>query len=247
MNYLKTYIDLIRKAENRTGLTGYVEKHHVFPKSIFGDNKRLVKLTAKEHYIAHALLEKICIKRYGKTHTKTTKMVRAFFLMNNAEGKGQERYINSNMYEHNKLRFSESISGENNHFYGKKRIFTEEHLANLRSTHKGGKENPLYGIPRSEEIKQKLRKPKHTGHGEAVSKGRQGIKFTEEHLKNLSESHKGQVSSMKGKKHTEESKRKMSTAKKNRPEVTKEYREKMSAIVKEIWAKRKMEGMINVA
>lgn len=246
MNYLKTYIDLIKKAETRTDLTGYIEKHHVFPKSIFGNNKRLVKLTAKEHYIAHALLEKIYIKRYGKTHNKTTKMVRAFFLMNNAEGKGQKRYINSNLYEHNKLRFSESISGKNNHFYDKKRIFTEEHLANLRYAHKSGKENPLYGIPRSEEVKQKLRKPKHMGHGEAVSKGRKGIKFTEEHLKNLSDSHKGQISSMKGKKHTEESKRKMSAAQKNRPKATKEYKEKMSAIVKEVWAKRKLEGMLNV-
>jgi hypothetical protein len=111
---------------------------------------------------------------------------------------------------------------------------------------KGAVAIAVNGIPRSEEVKQKLRKPKHAGHGEAVSKGRKGIKFTEEHLKNLSESHKGQISSMKGKKHTEESRKKMSTSQKNRPEVTKEYREKMSAIVKEIWAKRKAEGMLNV-
>ena len=246
MNHLKTYINLMRKAENRTNLTGYIEKHHVFPKSIFGNNKRLVKLTAKEHYIAHALLEKIYIKRYGKNHSKSMKMIRAFFLMNNAEGKGQQRYINSNLYEHNRLRFSLSVSGQNSHLYGKKRIFTEKHLFNMRAAHKEGKENPLYGIPRTEETKEKMRKPKHLGHGEAVSNGRKGIKFTEEHLKNLSESHKGQISSMKGKKHTEESKRKMALAAKNRPEVTEEFRKKMSEKVKAVWAKRKMEGIINV-
>jgi len=36
MNYLKVYCNLIRKAENRTPPEGYTEKHHIFPKSIFG-------------------------------------------------------------------------------------------------------------------------------------------------------------------------------------------------------------------
>jgi hypothetical protein len=38
MNYLKVYCNLIRKAENRTLPEGYVEKHHIFPISIFGNN-----------------------------------------------------------------------------------------------------------------------------------------------------------------------------------------------------------------
>ena len=68
MNYLKTYCNLIRKTEQR-GYTKkkakeqglYVEGHHTFPKSIYGKNTRIVYLTAREHYIAHALLERICI------------------------------------------------------------------------------------------------------------------------------------------------------------------------------------------
>jgi hypothetical protein len=41
MNYLKHYCNLIRKAENRVPPEGYTEKHHTFPKSIFGKNNRV--------------------------------------------------------------------------------------------------------------------------------------------------------------------------------------------------------------
>jgi len=104
MNYLKVYCNLIRKAENRTPFEGYVEKHHTFPKSIFGNNSRVVVLTAREHYIAHALLEKICIKRYGLNHWKTQKMIYAFWGMNNQQNNLQKRYFNSKLYEGVKIR-----------------------------------------------------------------------------------------------------------------------------------------------
>lgn len=106
MNYLKQYINLIRKAEKRCILEGYREFHHVFPKSVFGKNRRLVSLTAKEHYVAHALLEKIFIKRYGCNHFKTHKMIRAFFMMNNM---GNHR--SSRLYESNRIRFVDSVKG----------------------------------------------------------------------------------------------------------------------------------------
>lgn len=179
--------------------TGYYEKHHVFPKSIFGKNNSIVKLSARQHYIAHALLEKIYINRYGKNDPKTKKMIHAFFMMNNAKGKGQYRYTNSRLFEASKIRFIESVSGPNSKFYGKKRVFTEEHLANLKASRRYGKDNPLYGIPRSEEVKRKLNKPKCKGHGESVSRARKGMKFSKEHRKNLSLSHLGKIPSNKGK------------------------------------------------
>ncbi len=101
MNYLKVYCNLIRKAENRTPPEGYTEKHHIFPKSIFGDNSRIVVLTAREHYIAHALLEKIYIKKYGLKNKNTMKMVNAIIFM-----KGNDKYYNSYLYEQSKKRFS---------------------------------------------------------------------------------------------------------------------------------------------
>jgi hypothetical protein len=112
MNYLKSYCNLIRKAEKR-GYTKkkakeqglYVEGHHTFPVSIYGKNKRIVYLTAREHYIAHALLERICIRRYGLEHWKTKKMMYAFWSLNRKNSRNN--YLNSYLYEQSKLNFSE--------------------------------------------------------------------------------------------------------------------------------------------
>ena len=125
MNYLKVYCNLIRKAEKR-GYTKkrakeqelYVEGHHTFPISIYGKNRRIVYLTAREHYIAHSLLEKICIKRYGLNHWKTLKMIKAHVSMTGFNNK-MERYKNSFLYEKCRIRFSEQNSGSGNPMYGK--------------------------------------------------------------------------------------------------------------------------------
>ena len=74
----------MRKAEQR-GWTKksapcYVERHHVFPVSLFGKNNRTVYLTSREHYIAHLLLFKIALSRYGK-HPRTYHMEKAVTAM----------------------------------------------------------------------------------------------------------------------------------------------------------------------
>jgi len=134
MNYLKIYCNLIRKAENRTLPEDYIEKHHTFPRSIFGNNKRIVVLTSREHYIAHLLLEKICIQRYGVDDGRAKKMNLACLLMRNRS----EKY-NSHLYEQVRKRYSENM---------KERM--------------KGKNNPSYGVPCSEERKQKIRE-RHLG------------------------------------------------------------------------------------
>lgn len=120
MNYLKVYCNLIRKAENR-GYTKkkakefdlYVEGHHTFPVSIFGKNKRIAYLTAREHYIAHALLERICIQRYGINNKKTHKMIWAHVMMKGKNKFSKVDYYNSHLYEASRLRISQiSISDE---------------------------------------------------------------------------------------------------------------------------------------
>jgi hypothetical protein len=111
MNYLKIYCNLIRKAEkrgytkkkaNEQGL--YVEGHHTFPVSIFGKNKRIVYLTAREHYIAHCLLERIYLIRYGIGDWRTHKMIMAHIMMKGSNKFCGERYFNSYLYEATKLR-----------------------------------------------------------------------------------------------------------------------------------------------
>jgi hypothetical protein len=78
--------------------------------SIFGKNKRIVYLTAREHYISHALLERICIQRYGKEHWKTKKMMYAFWSLNRKNSRNN--YLNSYLYEQSKLNFSELMKKE---------------------------------------------------------------------------------------------------------------------------------------
>lgn len=120
MNYLKIYCNLIRKAEKR-GYTKkkakeqglYVEGHHTFPRSLYGQtaegNKRIVYLTAREHYIAHSLLEKAFIKRYGEKHPKTIKMTYAFWQMNHHKSGNKECYSNSRLYEGLKIRIGNAV------------------------------------------------------------------------------------------------------------------------------------------
>jgi hypothetical protein len=244
-NYLKHYTRLIRKAERRNPPEGYLEKHHVFPVSVFGKNNRVVKLTGREHYIAHALLERIFIKRYGYNCNATHKMIHAFFLMNNMQGSGQHRYVNSILFEQSRMNFSIRMSGKNSPMYGKKRIFTEEHLANMNAARKSGKDHPLYGIPRSKDVIDKIKKPKHTGHGEAVSRGRKGIRFSEDHIKKLKESHFGQVAWNKGKVLSTEHKHRLSESHKNKNKdfITDEYKKKLSEASKRIWAERKLKKL----
>lgn len=102
MNYLKCYCKLIRAAEKRNwkrkNIDFYIEEHHIFPISIYGKNGRIVGLTPREHFLAHWLLYKICMKRYGLRNNKTFSMGSAFAMMcvtNNL----QERNYTSRKYE----------------------------------------------------------------------------------------------------------------------------------------------------
>lgn len=143
MNYLKHYCNLIRKAENRTPPEGYTEKHHIFPKSIYGKNRRIAVLTAREHYIAHALLEKIYIKRYGLNDRKSIKMIYAFSFMNKHTNKNN--YYNSYLYEGTRIRCYNIL---------KNRKLTQKQREALRVDQKG-KNSYRYGTKHTSELKQK--------------------------------------------------------------------------------------------
>lgn len=85
MNYKKIYADLIKKRINIPANLqyNYTEKHHIIPRSINKalekDPKNIVILSAREHFIAHALLVKIYKQRGDKT--KWYKMVSAYYYM----------------------------------------------------------------------------------------------------------------------------------------------------------------------
>lgn len=117
--YTKWYFNIIENAKFRNNI-GYTENHHIIPKSLSGSNKKenMIKLTAREHYIVHLLLMKMCIK---KDHTR--KMVAAYVYMSKVRNKHTKERYNSNLYEyHKKIRatfLSETMKGSGNPMFGK--------------------------------------------------------------------------------------------------------------------------------
>jgi hypothetical protein len=193
MNYLKIYCNLIRKAENRVPPEDYTEKHHIFPKSIFGNNNRIVILTGREHYIAHTMLEKIYIKRYGLKDKRTIKMIHAHTLM-----KSKGKYYNSYLYNLAVIRKSEVMKGK------KPYIMTEETKIKM-SISKSGENHPKFGIPLTEEHKNKLlnswRGKMHSEESKLkISKANKGRTHTEETKKKWSEARSGEKHYLYGKK-----------------------------------------------
>lgn len=135
MNYKKIYNKIILSAKNRAVPNCYFEKHHIIPKSMGGKDcdKNIVKLTAREHFIAHWLLVKI---------HNNKQMTYAFFCMTKqAESKNQRYTSHSFKYARERMGawLSENRSGENHPMFGLK-----------------GLDNPNTGSRRSEKTKKKI-------------------------------------------------------------------------------------------
>jgi len=96
----------------------YVEKHHVFPTSIFGKNERVVYLTAREHVLAHLLLFKAALKRYGRHHWKTWKTAGAATAM----GLVNSTHLNRTFISCSTLGLAREVEAENKsiNYTGKK-------------------------------------------------------------------------------------------------------------------------------
>ena len=98
MDYFKIYKKLMETRKDRF-LLEYSEKHHIIPKCLGGsdDKNNIVRLTYKEHYIAHYLLTKI--------YPDNPKIQYAFLCMlRNPHG---ERILTSGMYDTIKRNYSE--------------------------------------------------------------------------------------------------------------------------------------------
>jgi len=108
----------MRKTEARgwtkTSAPCYVERHHVFPTKIFGENNRVIYLTAKEHFMAHLLLWKGLKNRYGLYNWKTAKAGKAVQAMSmNSKFTEQRAQATSRSFELARIANVESMSGEN--------------------------------------------------------------------------------------------------------------------------------------
>ena len=102
MDYLRHYNTLIERAKFRS-IDGYSEKHHIIPTCMGGEDtdNNLVKLTAREHYVAHQLLIKIYPKHTGLIYA--AKMM----TLNGSEGRTESK---NRIYEWLRKRHSRAIS-----------------------------------------------------------------------------------------------------------------------------------------
>lgn len=127
MNYEKLYYAIINKALRKQiigqrfkGDGTYYESHHIKPHSLGGsdEDKNLVLLTAKEHYLCHWLL----VKRYDVDSVERKKMIKAWYIMA-AVGKTKRPKLNMNVYAKYRNEISETMSeaqsGKRNSQYGK--------------------------------------------------------------------------------------------------------------------------------
>lgn len=132
MNYKKLYDSLIESAKQHPKSDIYKELHHIIPLCMGGCDSynNLIKLTARQHYLAHWLLYKIY---------KTTKLAHAWYGMSRISKGQSDRKLNSHLFERAKIArskvMSETSRGTNNHFYGKRH--SAESNAKNASAHLG--------------------------------------------------------------------------------------------------------------
>jgi hypothetical protein len=112
--YKKKYDDLIA-FRIANPYEGYTESHHIIPKCMGGPDikSNKVRLSAREHYIAHLMLVKIYPKEYGLI--KAANMM-CIFSKTNPERVGNKRYawVSKLM----SIAMSKTQLGENNSNYG---------------------------------------------------------------------------------------------------------------------------------
>ena len=119
--YTRWYYDLILSAMKRVDIDGYFERHHIVPRSLGGDNSKenIVRLTAREHYVCHLLLTKMCI---APSH-QYKMWCAALRVCTHSTKNGIEYYKNSKLYEAVKQKQAEECRLRmlgNSHKLGKK-------------------------------------------------------------------------------------------------------------------------------
>ena len=220
MNYQKIYSQLIERAKIRNYKKLkkedknyiYLETHHILPRSLGGKDTKenLVNLTAREHFLAHLLYEKISKDIYGKNSIQHNAMITALNLMA-SENKNGIR-ISSRTYSYVKQQFAEvqrkRMSGSNNPMYGRsiKEFMTEEQIDNWHQKHQG-KNHQFYGKKRPQHSKQ-MSGSNNPMYGRSVKEF-----MTDEEIQkwrsSLSEANRGEKNGFFGKHHSDETKEKM--------------------------------------
>jgi hypothetical protein len=155
--YARWYLSLMELALSRDITTIDGEFHHIVPKSIGGSTT--VKLTFREHFIAHMILRKAVSNPLHRQ-----KMELAFFCLCNGFDKSKNR-IKPNSYWFERARFESSqIKSE----IQKGRVFSDETRLKMSESQKRSYANGRNAL-------QKLNtNPRSKQHRENISKSRNG-------------------------------------------------------------------------
>lgn len=121
MNYLIIYRNLIKKAKKNCKNSEYKEKHHIIPKcflkhkskEIFNGPWNIVKLSPREHFIAHLLLWKAMKQKFGVDHFYTIKCLYAVnnFIIRKSTNESEYK-VNSRLYSILKREKSQTMSNQ---------------------------------------------------------------------------------------------------------------------------------------
>jgi len=110
-----TFINHCRTIE----FVGYTETHHIIPKAFKGTDttENLIKLGARQHYIAHLLLAKA---------TSSHSMIKALHMMVYSRSGGRDYKITSKVYSYIREEHSRVVSQYSKNTVVAKQIYTEE-------------------------------------------------------------------------------------------------------------------------
>lgn len=194
--YTRWYYNIITSTKDRSG--GYVERHHIVPKSMGGLDtyNNLVDLTAREHFVCHWLLTKMT---QGQDKEK---MVYALRLM--CKRKLHREQVTSRVYAHTKQAHADNMSRKHR---GKK--LNENQKLALYNANKGRSwtdeqretvSRKLKGRVFTEEARNKMseaaKRRKRTPHTEATKAkiaASNSKPMTEERKQKISAAHKGKT------------------------------------------------------
>lgn len=147
MDYEKIYAQLIehRKQNKIVDKSISIERHHIKPKKIYPelakDKDNIVTLTYKEHFLAHHLLFKIYLNKFGKHDKRTIKMAYAFKRM--CFDKKHNCKINIRQYAIIKQITSQDTSETVKKYW--KSLSDEQYKEFINSHILRGKANGMYG------------------------------------------------------------------------------------------------------
>jgi len=193
--YFKWYWSICNRAKDRILSPDiYIERHHIYPKSIYGQNQDLVKLTAKEHYIVHLLLWWGLRFKYGTKDVKTRSMAYSFKMMNVKSIFHKNQRYNSKLFSFLKIAFNEG---------NKNKKVSEETILKMRKTWS------LRSVEQKENTLKKLRNTLASRTRDEIEEIK--IKRNPGVTKFKSEDHKRKIAiALTGKKQSEERKEKIS-------------------------------------